>query len=95
MRERHHLPWRSPLPKYFRSWSNVLHIGLAGTEEIYSVVSTFGVDAGIQVTASHNPIDTGTKIVKEGSQPLSDFEFSKIKSMSRKIIFLFRNKLGQ
>ena len=34
--------------------ANVLHIGLAGTEEIYSAVSTFNADAGIQVTASHN-----------------------------------------
>ena len=55
---------------------DVLGIGLAGTEEIYAAVSTFNADAGIEVTASHNPIDyNGMKIVKRGSRPLSDQEF--------------------
>ena len=33
-------------------------LGLAGTEEMYAAVSEFGADAGVEVTASHNPIDT-------------------------------------
>ncbi|MDB9944850.1 hypothetical protein OAD38_00470 [Ascidiaceihabitans sp.] len=34
--------------------SNVLDIGMAGTEEMYWAVSEFGACAGIEVTASHN-----------------------------------------
>ena len=53
--------------------ADVLDIGLAGTEEIYSSVSLFNIDAGIEVTASHNPIEyNGMKIVKREAQPLSD-----------------------
>ena len=63
--------------------ANVLNIGLAGTEEVYSAVSIFGTDAGIEVTASHNPIDyNGMKIVKQGSQPLAEKEFSDIKNLA-------------
>ena len=53
--------------------ADVLWIGLAGTEEMYWAVSHFDACAGIEVTASHNPIDyNGMKIVKAGSQPLDD-----------------------
>ena len=41
--------------------ANVLDIGLSGTEEIYAAVSAFNADAGIVVTASHNPIDYNGK----------------------------------
>ena len=60
--------------------ADVLNIGLSGTEEVYSAVSVFNADAGIEITASHNPIEyNGMKIVKHKSQPLSYDEFSKIK----------------
>ena len=53
--------------------SNVLDIGLAGTEEMYWAVTEFQADAGIEITASHNPINfNGMKIVKSGSRPLKD-----------------------
>ena len=43
-----------------------MSIGLVGTEEIYAAVSNFDTDAGIEVTASHNPIEyNGMKIVKK------------------------------
>ena len=46
---------------------NVLDIGLSGTEEMYWAVTEFGACAGIQVTASHNPINyNGIKMVKSG-----------------------------
>ena len=46
--------------------ANVLNIGLAGTEEMYAAVSEFGACAGIEVTASHNPINyNGMKILVE------------------------------
>ena len=35
----------------------VLDIGLAGTEEMYFATDHLGADGGIEVTASHNPID--------------------------------------
>ena len=65
--------------------ADVLDIGLVGTEEVYAAVSEFNTDAGIEVTASHNPIEyTGMKIVKHQSQPLSADEFSKIKYLAEK-----------
>lgn len=52
--------------------ADVLNIGLAGTEEMYWAVTEFSAAAGIEVTASHNPINyNGMKIVKSGSQPLN------------------------
>ena len=53
--------------------SNVMSIGLAGTEEMYWAVTEFNACAGIEITASHNPINyNGLKIVKSGSRPLDD-----------------------
>jgi phosphomannomutase len=53
--------------------SIVISIGLAGTEEMYWAVTEFNACAGIEITASHNPINyNGLKIVKSGSQPLDD-----------------------
>ncbi|STV26160.1 Phosphomannomutase dehydrogenase [Klebsiella pneumoniae] len=51
---------------------NVLDIGLSGTEEIYFATSHLKVGGGIEVTASHNPIDyNGMKLVREASKPIS------------------------
>ena len=64
---------------------NVLDIGLSGTEEMYWAVTEFNACAGIEVTASHNPINyNGLKFVKSGSQPL-DFEqdFQVIKKIAQ------------
>lgn len=50
----------------------VYDIGLAGTEEIYFATSYLNIDGGIEVTASHNPIDyNGMKLVRRNSQPIS------------------------
>lgn len=52
--------------------TDVLDIGLSGTEEIYFATSHLKIDGGIEVTASHNPIDyNGMKLVREGSRPIS------------------------
>ena len=49
----------------------VLDLGLAVTEEMYFAVTHFGADGGIEVTASHNPMDyNGMKMVRAGSAPL-------------------------
>jgi len=52
--------------------TDVLDIGVAGTEEIYFATSYLQVDGGIEVTASHNPMNyNGMKLVREQSKPIS------------------------
>ncbi len=51
---------------------NVIDIGMVGTEEIYFATSHLNVDGGVEVTASHNPINyNGMKLVREQSKPVS------------------------
>lgn len=52
--------------------TDVLDIGLSGTEEIYFATFHLKVDGGIEVTASHNPMDyNGMKLVREDAKPIS------------------------
>ncbi|MDC3129307.1 phosphomannomutase [Paracoccaceae bacterium] len=75
--------------------ADVLDIGLAGTEEVYASVSEFGACAGVEITASHNPITyNGMKIVRRGSQPLSDDEFQAIKNLAEVCNFIQIHKQG-
>ena len=75
--------------------ADVLEIGLTGTEEVYAAVSEFSACAGIEVTASHNPIDyNGMKIVGRGSKPLSDNEFQAIKELAEGNSFKRPQKQG-
>ena len=75
--------------------ADVLDIGLAGTEEVYASVTEFGACAGIEVTASHNPIDyNGMKIVGRGSKPLNDQEFKAIKELTECDSFIQSPKKG-
>ena len=51
---------------------DVLDIGLSGTEEIYFAAFHLDVDGGIEVTASHNPINyNGMKFVGKGARPIT------------------------
>ncbi|MFM2482024.1 phosphomannomutase CpsG [Celerinatantimonas sp. YJH-8] len=51
---------------------NVIDIGMTGTEEIYYAAQVLPVDGGIEVTASHNPMNyNGMKLVREGARPIS------------------------
>lgn len=51
---------------------NVIDLGMTGTEEIYFATSHLNVDGGVEVTASHNPLDyNGMKLVKAESKPIS------------------------
>lgn len=61
--------------------ADVWSIGLAGTEEMYCSTAIFGASVGIQVTASHNPIEyNGMKLVKSGACPLDpDTDFKCLK----------------
>lgn len=50
----------------------VLDLGLCGTEEVYWAAQQPGIDGGIEITASHNPIDfNGMKLVLGGAIPVS------------------------
>ena len=52
--------------------TDVIHIGECGTEEVYFGTFHLGLDGGICVTASHNPIDyNGMKLVSRDSRPVS------------------------
>ena len=75
--------------------ADVFEIGLAGTEEVYAAVSEFDACAGIEVTASHNPIDyNGMKIVGRSSRPLSEQEFGLIKTLAEESNFSQSQKTG-
>ncbi len=51
---------------------NVLDLGMTGTEEVYFGAFHLDVQGGIEVTASHNPMDyNGMKLVRENSRPIS------------------------
>ena len=76
--------------------STVLSIGLAGTEEMYWAVTEFNACAGIEITASHNPINyNGLKIVKSGSQPLDDKDdFQAIKTLAENQTWMENSSKG-
>lgn len=66
--------------------TDVLDIGLCGTEHIYFATSHLRCDGGICVTASHNPIDyNGMKLVRGESKPISgDTGLFDIKALAEK-----------
>lgn len=48
---------------------DVIDLGMTGTEEVYFAAFHLDVDGGIEVTASHNPIDfNGMKLVRHSLQ---------------------------
>jgi phosphomannomutase len=52
--------------------ATVLDAGMVGTEMLYFLVGSRGLDGGAMVTASHNPkAYTGVKLVREGALALS------------------------
>ena len=52
--------------------ADVIDIGMTGTEEVYFAAFHLDVDGGIEVTASHNPMDfNGMKLVARGAVPIS------------------------
>ena len=77
--------------------ADVINIGMAGTEEMYWAVTEFSAWAGIEVTASHNPINyNGMKIVKSGSQPLDDAgDFQVIKALAGSQEWVSVGKVGK
>lgn len=52
--------------------ADVYDIGISGTEEVYFATFHLGMDGGIEVTASHNPMNyNGMKLVRANAQPIS------------------------
>ena len=62
---------------------DVIDLGLCGTEMIYFGTPFFDADAGIMITASHNPPEyNGLKFVKKGSVPMGyDSGLNEIENM--------------
>jgi phosphomannomutase len=51
---------------------HVIDVGMVGTEMLYYLVGSRGLDGGLMCTASHNPKPfTGAKLVREGALALS------------------------
>lgn len=69
---------------------NVIDLGITGTEEIYFATFFLGVDGGIEVTASHNPMDyNGMKLVRKDSKPISgDTGLREIQALAEKNEFM-------
>lgn len=56
---------------FIDSGVNVIDIGLCGTEMIYFATSFLETEAGVMITASHNPPEyNGMKVVKKNSVPV-------------------------
>ena len=74
----------------------VIDIKLAGTEEVYNATSHFGAGGGIEITASHNPINyNGMKIVAEGSRPVDpDGELAKVHKVAEAGRFEVQTRIG-
>ncbi len=80
-----------------KSGVNVLDIGMCGTEEVYWATTEFQACGGIQITASHNPINyNGIKFVKEKSAPLDpQVDLEKIKETVKNKNFGTSNQKGE
>ena len=76
---------------------DVLDIGVTGTEEIYFASFHLDVDGGIEVTASHNPINfNGMKLVGRGARPISgDSGLSEIQRLAEENNFSAPKKRGK
>ena len=62
---------------------DVLDLGLCGTEEVYFATAHLGADGGIEVTASHNPMDyNGMKLVKSGAAPLEPALLARVRALA-------------
>ena len=76
---------------------DVIDLGMSGTEEVYFATSQYQALGGIEVTASHNPINyNGLKLVKEHSKPISaDDGLAEIQALAESGQFNATNSLGK
>jgi phosphomannomutase len=77
--------------------ADVIDLGLTGTEEVYFATFALGVCGGIEVTASHNPLDyNGMKLVQAGARPISgDSGLQQIRQLAEKAEFTTPIQRGQ
>lgn len=77
--------------------ADVIDIGMVGTEEIYFAAFHLDVDGGIEVTASHNPMDyNGMKLVARGAKPISgDSGLNEIRELAEQNAFKDIGRKGQ
>lgn len=75
----------------------VRDLGLCGTEEMYFATTHFDACGGIEVTASHNPMDyNGMKMVGRGSAPLDPgTDMASIRSLAESGAFAPRRAGGR
>src|SRR5690606_9227661 len=75
---------------------DVIDLGMTGTEEVYFATSYYQALGGIEVTASHNPINyNGLKLVKEHSKPISaDDGLAEIQALAESGQFSTDNQQG-
>lgn len=75
---------------------DVIDLGMTGTEEVYFATSHYQALGGIEVTASHNPINyNGLKLVKEHSKPISaDDGLAEIQALAESGQFASDNQPG-
>jgi phosphomannomutase/phosphomannomutase/phosphoglucomutase len=63
--------------------TEVLDIGLAGAEEVYFAAFSQGLDGGLAVTGSHNPLtDNGIKFIGPGARPLNEDDLAAIRVLA-------------
>jgi phosphomannomutase len=76
--------------------ADVIDLGMTGTEEIYFAAFHLDVDGGIEVTASHNPLDyNGMKFVGRGARPISgDTGLDDIRKLAEENAFAAPGKRG-
>lgn len=73
---------------------DVIDLGMVGTEEVYFATSYHNAIGGIEVTASHNPINyNGLKMVRENSRPISgDTGLADIRAIAERGEFVVADK---
>ena len=76
---------------------DAIDLGMTGTEEVYFATSHYHALGGIEVTASHNPINyNGLKLVKEYSKPISaDDGLAEIQALAESGQFTNDNPSGK
>ena len=75
---------------------NVLDLGMTGTEEVYFGAFHLDVQGGIEITASHNPMDyNGLKLVRENARPIgADSGLKEIQTLAESEQFIEVNQKG-
>jgi phosphomannomutase len=70
---------------------DVVDLGLISTDGMYFAVGKYGYDAGVMITASHNPKEyNGFKICRENAEPLSGNE-----GLNQMLALIQEDRLGK